>query len=288
MDECADRLENPLMEYYKHVYQDSQRWNEDCGPLKGKVIVYAEQGYGDVIQFARYLPMLKEKGCEVVYHCPKPLHRLFGCLDIDLLDKENPELPDHDFHVLSMSLPFILGEQRGKQFPYLTVPEKADLETDLDIKKIGICWEGSPNNLSAHRNCPLSYFKVLENNFTKLFTLQKDMYSQELLNGCADMNLYGTEMDDFYDTAKIINALDMVVTVDTAVLHLAGAMNKLVYGLLNVDHDPRWDIDNWYDSAVIVRIKEHNNWHAALKTVVHMCTGLVQDMDTDKDFADDI
>jgi len=230
---------------------------------------------------------LKEKGVEVVYHCPKSLHRVFECLDIELLDKDNPELPDHDFHLLSMSLPFLLGEQRGKQFPYLTVPEKADLEVEPAIRKIGICWEGSPhNNLNDQRNCPLSYFKILENEFTKLFTLQKDIYSSELLNGCADMELFGYEIDDFYDTGKIINALDMVVTVDTAVLHLAGAMNKLVYGIMNVEHDPRWDIDNWYDSAVIVKIKEHNNWHSALKTVVHICTGLVQDMDIDKDLAD--
>jgi len=102
------------------------------------------------------------------------------------------------------------------------------------------------------------------------------------------MDLYGHEIDDFYDTAKVINALDMVVTVDTAVLHLAGALGKLTYGLLNLEHDPRWDIETWYPSVVLVKLKTQNDWHAAFSTVVYMCTGLVTERDPDKDLVDDI
>jgi len=283
MDECKDRLDDPRMEYYKHVYQNSERWSPDKGSLEGKtVIVYGEQGYGDIIQFARYLPVLKECGCKVLYHCPKPLHRLFECLDVGLIDKDNPDVPEHDFNIMSMSLPFVLDQPKTKDYPYLRVEEKADLGDDPDIKKIGICWEGGANNpLNEYRNCPLEYFKVLECPYTKLIMLQKEITDPRLLEKCNDMDLYGHEVDDFYDTATVINSLDMVVTVDTAVLHLSGALNKLTYAILNVEHDPRWDVDTWYPSVVCVKVKEHNNWQAAFRTIVEMCTGINKNIEDD-------
>lgn len=290
-DECKDRLDDPRMEYYNYVYQNSEQWTPDKGTLVGKtVIVYGEQGYGDIIQFARYLPVLKKCGCKVIYHCPKSLHKLFGCLDIELVDKDNPDIPEHDYHVLSMSIPFLLNHHRTSEYPYLRVDESADLgdESD-DIKKIGICWEGgSSNSLGDYRNCPLEYFKLLECPYTKLIMLQKEIVDPNLLNNCDHMDLYGHEINDFYDTAKIINSLDMVVSVDTAVVHLAGALNKLTYTILNLEHDPRWDIETWYPSVVCVKIKEHNNWHSAFHTIIHMCTGLLTKQDPDKDLVDDI
>jgi len=289
--ECEDRLLNPAMEYYKHVYRDSTRWTPEKGNLEGKtVIVYGEQGYGDVIQFARYLPLLKQRGAIVHYHCPKVLHRAFGSLGVGLLDKDVPDLPEHDYHILSLSLPFVLEQQRTLDFPYLKVDEKADLGNEpSEIKRIGVCWEGSPDNqLGNARNCPLKHFRMLECPYTKLVMLQKEIHTASLLDGCEDMDLYGYQIDDFYDTATVINSLDMVVTVDTAVLHLAGALGKLTYGILNVDHDPRWDIETWYPSVVLVKLKKHNDWPAAFRTVIHMCTGLVTEKDPDKDLVDDI
>lgn len=288
--ECEDRLHNPAMEYYRYVYRNSVRWTPEQGSLEGKtVIVYGEQGYGDIIQFARYLPSLKKRGARVVYHCPKVLHRVFDSLDVGLWDKDDENIPNHDYHILSMSLPFVL-EERASEFPYLTVLEKADLgNKSTEVKKIGVCWEGSPDNQLGHsRNCPLKYFRVLECPYTKLIMLQKDIHTASLLDGCEDMDLYGHDIVDFYDTAKIINSLDMVVTVDTAVLHLAGALGKLTYGILNVDHDPRWDIETWYPSVVLVKLKKQDDWPAAFKTVIHMCTGLITEKDPDKDLVDDI
>lgn len=291
MNECLDRLDNPAMEYYKHVYQNSERWTPDKGSLEGKrVIVYGEQGYGDIIQFARYLSVLKERGCEVFYHCPKPLHRVFESLEVGLLDKDNPDVPEHDFNILSMSLPFVLEQQRTTKFPYLKVAEKAQLgDEGPEVKRIGVCWEGNPSHSqNENRNCPLEHFKMLECPFTKLVMLQKEIYTPALLDRCEDMDLYGYPVDDFYDTATVINALDMVVSVDTAVLHLAGALGKLTYGILNLDHDPRWDIETWYPAVVLVKLKKHNDWPAAFRTIVHMCTGLITEKDPDKDLVDDI
>lgn len=293
-DECLNRLDDPRMEYYKHVYKDSEQWTPDKGSLEGKtVIVYGEQGYGDIIQFARYLPVLRERGCSVVYHCPETLHRLFGLggiggvQDIGLLDKGIPDLPPHDYHILSLSLPFVLRELRTNNFPYLSVDEAADLgDESSEIKKIGICWEAGDNR--SNRNCPLKHFRMLECPYTKLVMLQKEIRDPGLIYGCGDMDLYGHEINDFYDTATIINSLDMVVTVDTAMLHLAGALGKLTYGILNLEHDPRWEIETWYPSVVLVKLKTENDWPAAFRTIIQLCTGLTSPPNTEKDFADEL
>jgi hypothetical protein len=281
--ECQDRIDDPRMEYYRYVYQNSEMWTPDKGSLEGKtIIVYGEQGFGDQIQFARHIPTLKKHGCKVIFHCAKELHRLFECLGVELID-DVEEAPPHDYHVLSLSLPFVLNERRIAKFPYLTVDEKADLG-DEDKKKIGICWEAGDNK--DKRNCPLRYFRMLETPYTKLVMLQKEIKDPALIYQCGDMDLYGYEINDFYDTATVINALDMVVTVDTAVLHLAGSLNKLTYGIFNLKHDPRWDVECWYDSMVLVKLKTEDDWLAAFRTVIGMCTGLTKD--AEKDFANDM
>jgi ADP-heptose:LPS heptosyltransferase len=87
---------------------------------------------------------------------------------------------------------------------------------------------------------------------TKLFMLQRGVVLSDLVQD-VDFDLYGAEIKDFGDTAALINAMDCVVTVDTSILHLAGAMGKRTYGLLNhKDPDPRWKIANWYESVTLI------------------------------------
>ena len=275
-----DRLNDPRMEWYKEVYKDSQRL-EKKEDIAGKhVIVYAEQGFGDIIQFSRYIPELKKQCGKVTFHCPKDLHRLFKCFDVDLLDKENQELPDHDFHVLSFDLPFV-AQVLDVQFPYITCDESEEIEGDE--KKIGIVWEGSKNHPNAlHRDCPLAFFKCFDVEGIKLFSLQKEITNNSLTYGCEDMNLYSAEINDFYDTAKLINSMDMVISVDTSVLHLAGAMNKLTFGILSYQRDPRWDVRHWYDRMVVVRQKIPHDWPACFRTVINMSTGVHLDQDAEQ------
>jgi hypothetical protein len=282
MNECLDRLNNEKMEFYKFAYRNSKRWTPDQGSLNGKtVIVYGEQGFGDIIQFSRYIPILQSKGCKILFACPKELHRLFACLNVELIDKETLELPPHDFHILSFSLPFALQQLHdGIKFPYLVVPEKHEIDKIDNVKNIGICWESGADN---QKNCPLNYFRMLACPYIRFYSLQKQILIPQLLNDCDDFELFGTELEDFYDTAKLINAMDMVISVDTAVLHLAGALNKLTYGILNFEHDPRWDVGNWYHSAVIIRLKQRDNWYAAFKTIIDMCIGIRSAINPDDD-----
>lgn len=262
-----DRLVDPRMEYYKDTYSQSVMWDGQASLIDKTVIVYAEQGFGDIIQFSRYIPRLKSLCGKLFYHCPKELHRLFACLGVELLDKNNPDLPPHDFHVLSLELPFVLAPEEAKS-PYLMVYESEWLPDFKDKTKIGIVWEsGTLSDNAPARNCPMEHFKLLQKENTVLFSLQKEIRDPSLI--CEDMVVYGAQLEDFYDTAKLINAMDFVASVDTAVLHLAGALGKTTYGLFNKEHDPRWDLGNWYP-IVAIKAKEDNDWAKVLKTVKAM------------------
>jgi hypothetical protein len=236
--EDNSRFDDPRMTYYKEVYKDSPLWN---GRETGKkLIIYAEQGKGDQIQFSRFIP----RNNYTILHCDPSLHRLLAPLVNEVLDKDNPELPPHDYHIPSMSLPFIRSS-----VPYLRAT-KADVE--IEGFKIGIAWEGNPeyaNNLM--RSCPLKLFKKLPG---KLFMLQDQTHLPQ--EDCEDMELYSIPLNDLYDTATLINAMDLIVSVDTSVLHLTGALGKIGYGIMLTEHDQRWKY-NWYPS---LRIVKSNTW----------------------------
>lgn len=227
-----ERINRPEMTYYREIYK-SPRWQ---GQPYQTLMIYCEQGLGDVIQMARYFPN------DAILHCPKTLHRLFPN---KCLDKDDPNLPPHDYHTLSMELPFLTTP---KPVPYIHVNP---IELD-DSFKIGIAWEGSPthpNNIQ--RSLKLSNFQHLQSPKTKLFMLQDQIHLPELVD--VDLELHTTERKDMYDTACLIQAMDVVVTVDTSILHLAGALNKKTYGILRDNYDPRWDVKNWYPNVTLLK-----------------------------------
>lgn len=274
--ECLDRLYHPKMEYYRSVYENSERWN-GAEPLEGKtVIVYCEQGLGDTLQFARYVPELKRRCAKVIMHCPLPLHRLFqnsapGLEGVEFIDKNDPDLPPHDYHVLSLSLPFVLLTIDSPD-SYLVVENKKDVGHEGFIK-IGIAWEGNPDHSNADtRNCPLRHFSCLQTDRTKLFMIQDRVHLPTLLDGAEDMELYGSEINDFQDTAELVAAMDYVVSVDTSAMHLSASMGKKTFGLLSFVCDPRWEAMSWYDDLVLVRQNKENDW----KGVFTQLTSLLQ------------
>lgn len=261
--EYLDRLFHPKMEFYREVYKDSPRW-EGFDPIQGKdVIVYCEQGFGDIIQFARYIPYLKSRDCRIHMHLPVGLHRLFieNLQFIDsVFDKESPDLPPHDCHILSMSLPFVLGIV-DVDVPYIKVPESMPLESKKF--KVGIAWEGNPKHSNAgQRNCPLGVFrKLMKIEDIELYMIQKQIHDYNLVKDCDDLEILGTEIDDFQDTARLINSMNLIVSVDTSVLHLAGAMGKRTVGLLGKQKDPRWESGvNWYPSIKFIEQPVPGDW----------------------------
>jgi hypothetical protein len=263
MDPIEERISHPKMEYYRQTYQDSVRWH-GMDSVDGKtVLVYCEQGYGDIIQFLRYIPLLQELGCSVILHCPTPLHRLISAQgwSVDVFDKNDPNLPEHDVHALSMELPFLLGKVEPDDEPYLRITLKED---DLpEGYNIGICWESGPSNDA--RDCPLKYFRKL-GELGNLIVLQPEIRREDLIDSADDLHLWGFACNDFLDTAKVINTVDVVVSVDTAILHLAGAMGRHTFGLLHEDCDARWEF-NWYRNCHNLK---SDNWEQMLDTVAYM------------------
>jgi hypothetical protein len=246
------------MEYYREVYKDSPKW--DGSPNK-RLIIYSEQGQGDQIQMARYISRLN---CHTIVHCPKSLHRLMLSIKgvNEVIDKNEYVLPPHDCHALSLSLPFILNSIEA-EVPYIKA-EKADIPHYEELK-IGIAWEGSPANpQNKQRCCHLKHFRNLPG---KLFMLADAINDMSLVEGCEDMELLGVEKTDFKDTAELIEAMDVIATVDTAVLHLAGAMGKPCYALLCHEHDARWKITNWYPSVKFIRQPKPDEWEPVFSTL---------------------
>ena len=186
-----ERISNPLMEYYRHVYKGSRMWDGES--LKGKtIVVYCEQGYGDIIQFLRFVPILQKLECEIILHCPGTLRRLIDEQNwgITFLDKTNSNVPKHDYHVLSMSLPFVLGfNHLIPNEQYLFVKNKKEVFKNFNI---GVCWECGPR-ITQERNCPLKHFKGLQK-YGKLYQLQKEIRNPKLVKNCNKLELYGTEI----------------------------------------------------------------------------------------------
>jgi hypothetical protein len=255
------------MAYYREVYANSTRWNGDDALEGKKVIIYGEAGDGDMLQFARYVPLLTKRGCDVIFHCPKRLHRLFRQLGIDLLDIEETELPDHDYHICSMSLPFVLNQADAK-VPYL---KAGKMDLDVPGTKIAIAWEGNPEHSNAdERNCPLHHFKKLVAPDRSFLMAQKKIHSVDLLEGAEDFDLFGVPIDDYMDTADLLNSVDAVVCVDTSVAHVAGAIGKRTFLLLSYRCDPRWEVKQWYNDITIVRQNKPGDWATVMNTVVDL------------------
>ncbi len=270
--EDINRFKNPLMGHYHSVYEKSTKWDGRAS-LNGKhVIIYCEQGFGDIIQFARYFSLIRGRGCKLTLHCPYELHRLFANVADGFVDKWDDQIPAHDYHIPSLSLPFLLEMRDTSGCPgsYLSdITETADLGEHDGSFKIGIAWEGNPNHSNnAERSCPLEFFvELAEQPNVKLFMLQNKVYNKELLRNAQTMPLYGWPIADFYDTAVVINSLDCVVSVDTSVLHLAGAMGKKVCGLLSYRHDPRWKVGGWYPTVKMYRQKKPADWDSVFDAV---------------------
>jgi tetratricopeptide (TPR) repeat protein len=238
------------------------RWNGD--DLAGKtILLYAEQGFGDTIQFARYVPMVAARGGEVLL-CVQPelcgmLSSLAGVGRIVPADKA---MPHFDLHYPLLSLPMLFGttlQTIPAVEPYLTVdPVKAvrwreRLPTD-NRRKIGLVWAGRAKPV-ADRSLDPSLLKPLaEVEGTWFCSLQHGEAPPPAGLALAD---WTDQMQDFSDTAALISNLDLVITVDTAVAHLAGALGKRVWVMLRHVPDWRWLLDRtdspWYPTMRLFR-----------------------------------
>ncbi len=258
------------------------------------LLVQAEQGFGDSIQFVRYMPMVKERGGRVILAEKPELLNLFENLnDIDDLVSIRKLMEgkvSYDLYVTLLTLPAIFDTKIDTipaRIPYLWA--KASKVTDwrkkieTDALKVGIVWAGNPEHLNDHnRSCALKNFtRLAKIKNVKIFSLQKGPGIKQIKDWSADMELInlGQKFEDFTDTAAAIENMDLIISVDTSVIHLAGAMGKTTWALIPYESDWRWMLNRedspWYPTIRQFRQKEYGNWEELFARVAKQLQILV-------------
>jgi FkbM family methyltransferase len=262
----------------------------DGSGLTGKILLLtAEQGFGDTIQFARYAPLVKQQyGGEVVLACQKPLLPILStlqgidrCVDRDRVDVET------NLHAPLLELPRILGttlETIPATIPYLTAnPSLLPLpDHQPSAFNVGIVWSANPNNSTTpKRSCGLDFFlPLLSIPNLVVYSLQKDPSEAEQAqlaqHGIHDLNPF---LANFACTAAAIAQLDLVISVDTAVAHLAGALGQPVWTLLPSVADWRWLRDRtdtlWYPTMRLFRQPQARDWAAVSEQIQLALTQMI-------------
>ena len=232
--------------------------------IAGKtILLHAEQGFGDTIQFCRYAPLVAARGARVILEVQEPLRELASTLgaSVEVVSRGHA-LPDFDLHCPLLSLPLAFSTTLAtipSATPYLGADAQAaaDWATRLgssNRRRIGLAWSGRPAHTNDHnRSIPLQSFLPLLDGIDATFvSLQRDVRSAdtELLRARNNVLHFGNDLKNFADTAALIANLDLVVSVDTSVAHLAGALAKPVWVLLPYIPDWRWLLDRddtpWY------------------------------------------
>ena len=246
----------------------------DGSQLDGQtVLIWSEQGFGDVIQFVRYASSMQQRGAKVWVQTDRRLARLIeNCAGVSKVVTGDEPIEDFDFQVPLMSLPRIFGttlETIPKHVPYLSAPacdhpDLTALKTQTSGLRIGIVWE-SGGSYSNHerRDCSPAHFQRLSQiPGVSLYSLQFGD-SEEKVRDLRITDL-SSSVGDFATTAAFVDALDLIITVDTAMAHLAGALGKRVWTLLNAKSDWRWLVDRndspWYPTMTLFRQTELGSW----------------------------
>lgn len=263
------------------------RWQGE--PLEGRtLLVRFEGGFGDTIHFMRYLSPLRALGAHVVLECQPELATLLAwCADAEQVIAANrPELPrvPYDLYVFLLSLPCYLWKDHGplsQKVPYIFPPPKAHrlwkerLGGQEGGLKVGIVWAGSPSYPNdRRRSCPFELFLDLALRLpASFYSLQKGEAADQARALLAKAHVYDLApyLNDFADTAAAIACLDLVVSVDTSVAHLAGAMGKPVWLLLPFAADWRWGVEGattiWYPTMRLFRQKRFGVWETVFEEV---------------------
>jgi hypothetical protein len=261
----------------------------DGQPLEGRtILLHAEQGLGDTIQFVRYAALVKRLGGTVVLECPKPLLPLLATFaGIDQLVGQGDELPAFATHAPLLSLPGILQTSLDTipaAVPYLFAAPALKEHWREKLRavhgyKIGINWQGQPGQGQwLARSIPLQQLATLaEIPGVRLVSLQKGAGREQLAEASGRFPLVdlGDEVDQaggaFMDTAAIVMNLDLVITSDTALPHLAGSLGAAVWVALPLVPDWRWLLDRgdspWYPTMRLFRQDQRGDWQGVFRRI---------------------
>ncbi|HQT64555.1 MAG TPA: tetratricopeptide repeat protein, partial [Acidocella sp.] len=267
-------------------------------PIAGRrILLTPEQGLGDIIQFARFAPLVTAQGGRVILEVFTPLQRLFANMaGVETVVGSGEPLPSFDAHCPLLSVPLALGittETLPRDIPYVR-PDPALVENwrkrlgPCSRPRIGFVWKGNskfPGN--AARSVPLAQFATLFAPDAEFICLQKEVTQAEekLLAGYDNVRQIGASLEDFADTAAVLALCDFALVTDTGVAHLAGAMGKPGLILLSAHPDWRWCHEDpqtgWYPTLWPLRQHTPNQWDRALKTAHRALQELVTPTGTD-------
>ncbi|HEY4139466.1 MAG TPA: tetratricopeptide repeat protein, partial [Casimicrobiaceae bacterium] len=261
------------------------RWNGEN--IAGKtLLLVAEQGLGDTLQFIRFAKALEARTARVLVHAPSQLRRLLGTVPgVSAVTTTNESFPAHDVHVPLPSVPGLLGVDADtipSKIPYLRIDDDRDHAVADEIervaagaRKIGIAWAGARHNTNdRRRSCPLAALaRLLSISGVAWFSLQKGDGEEEIASVANASRLIGLDArNDFDGTAAMISALDLVISVDTSVAHLAGALGRPTWILLPFSPDWRWRTAGsgspWYPTVRLFRQHQRGDWAGVAATVV--------------------
>lgn len=267
-------------------------WKGDS--LAGKtILVWGERGFGDEIQFVRYLPSLKARGARVLFECREELHDLLAganLCDSLLVRKLQAEIAEKiDYQIPLMSLPARLNAgETAADCPanYLSADPRLFEQWKLRLLndrayRVGLVWAGNPQHKNdRNRSAPLTCYQPLTLvGGCSFYSLQKDG-DAEAAEKMGIVN-YSAELRSFSDTAALIANLDLVICVDTSVAHLAGALGKPVWLLLPFDPDWRWGLHRaqtaWYGSMTLFRQPAPRDWETLIAHVQSMLARTVKE-----------
>ncbi len=250
----------------------------DGSSLEGKtILLFAEQGLGDSMQFIRYAPLVKERGATVIVQCQPALVRLLRrCPGIDRIIADGDEPPPTDVLIPFMSLPRVFQTTLANipaPIPYLSADPELRARWGRALRavegfKIGIAWQGNPDhNRDRQRSAKLAAFEPLARvPGVRLVSLQKGKGREQLAEhadrlGVLDLS---DQVEDYADTAAIVSHLDLVIAVDTSVVHLAGAMGMPVWVALPFLPEWRWLLERedspWYPTLRLFRQQSWGDW----------------------------
>jgi len=264
------------------------KWNPREEEKPDHLLVVSEQGYGDTIQFVRYIRLLEENGIHVTLSAPNALHGILGSSlrHTKLISKSEHKAIDRGFWIPLMSLPYLLGIERGFNLAnneYIKVDQQkiSAWEELLHQERrplIAVHWQGNPNtektNLKGRSFNINEYFKIIETTKGTIISLQKGEASNQL-EECGFKNKITRHQClinssyDFEDTAAIIKCCDLVLTNDSSPVHLAGAMGVETWLFLQKVPDWRWGLEGertaWYSSVKIFRQEQNGCWKHVMK-----------------------
>ncbi len=249
--------------------------------IDGKtILLHAEQGLGDTIQFCRYAPLVAARGARVILEVDKRLHELMtGLAGVTQVISASDPRPNFDLHCPLLSLPRAFGTQLEtipSTSPYIRAPSSklADWSARLGERRrcrVGLVWSGNAaHHRDEIRSIHLNALLPLLGAKATFISVQKDVRSADatVLGEHNDIGQFADAFEDFSDTAALISNLDLVISVDTSVAHLAGALGRPLWVLLPYLPDWRWLLDRdtspWYPTARLFRQDETRSWEGVI------------------------